>query len=212
MNPIAASTEAADESTDRLNDLEKELWGQLTAALQQKDSSFRNIVFATRTDDIAAGADARMVVLRDVDAAQKRIWFHTDVRSEKVAQLLAFPRATLLFWDEKQQIQLRLMVEIRLHTNDSSADEQWKNLWVGGRKTYLSEQKPGSAQATPYPGFPAQLGEELPSEEESEKGRGNFAAIECWVNSLEYLHLSRSGQTRARFSYEPDRHFNWLAP
>ncbi|MFD2936225.1 pyridoxamine 5'-phosphate oxidase family protein [Spirosoma flavum] len=193
-----------------LTDLEQDSWQKLAAALEgKKDMGFKTMTLACRT---ANGADARTVVLRQVDVVRKYVWFHTDVRAAKVMQLEAFPDATLLFWDDTQQIQLRLTVETRLHTNDYLADEQWQTLGVGNRKNYLSEHKPGSVQPSPYPGFPTHLGAGLPSLEESENGRDNFAAIECRVLTMDYLHLSRDGQVRARFQYEPDSKMSWLAP
>ena len=158
------------------------------------------------------GADVRMVVLRRVDKDRKYVWFYTDSRAEKVLQLEACPIAALLFWDSEQQLQLRLSIETRLHTDDYIADDHWKALAVSGRKAYLSELVPGSEQPNPYPGFPDQLAGKLPTAEESEAGRKNFAVIECRVLAMEYLHLSRSGQTRARFQYEPESRMAWLAP
>ena len=197
-----------------LTDLEQSCWHQLASALSETneksaDAGFKTMVVASQT---AHEADARMVVLRQVDTHRKHVWFHTDARSEKVLQFEAFPIATLLFWDGKQQLQLRLRVETRLHTDDDVADEHWKGLWVGGRKNYLSEYQPGSEQPGPYSGFPNHLGENLPTDAESEGGRKNFAVIECRVLAMEYLHLSRSGQTRARFQYEPESKMAWLAP
>ena len=192
-----------------LADLERDSWQHLALAPESKDDPFKTMTLATCT---STGADARTVVLRQVDTARKYVWFHTDARAEKVIQLEAFPKAALLFWDAKQQIQLRLDTETRLHTDDYIADEQWQKLWVGSRKMYLSEQKPGTEQPGPYPGFPEHFGENLPSEAESEAGRKNFAVIECRVLAMEYLQLSRSGQTRARFQYEPESNRAWLAP
>ncbi|QIP13967.1 pyridoxamine 5'-phosphate oxidase [Spirosoma aureum] len=203
------NSKAVEAISPTLASLEHESWQQLDSAPESEDGPFKTMIVATCTDH---RADARMVVLRQVDTTRKYIWFHTDARSEKVMQLEAFPTATLLFWDEKQQIQLRLIVETRLHTDDYVADDQWKALWTGSRKAYLSEQKPGSVQPAPYPGFPEQLGETLPTDAESEAGRKNFAVIECRVLSMEYLHLSRKGQTRAQFQYEPESKMVWLAP
>lgn len=197
------------DKTLSLADLERDIWQQLSLAVQQEKDGFKTMTLATCTN---TGADARMVVLRQVDQVHKYVWFHTDARAEKVIQLEAHPSATLLFWDDERQVQLRLIIETRLHTDDYVADEHWEKLWVGGRKTYLSERTPGSEQPAPYPGFPEQLGENLPTPEESEKGRQNFAVIECRVLILEYLHLSRSGQTRAQFQYEPVGKMVWLAP
>ncbi|GAB2574523.1 pyridoxamine 5'-phosphate oxidase family protein [Spirosoma areae] len=192
-----------------LTDLERDSWQQLASAIEEEQDQFKTMTLATCT---AKGADARTVVLRQVDTTLNYVWFHTDARAEKVIQLEAFPTAMLLFWDETRQIQLRLTVETRLHTDDHIADEHWQALWVGSRKMYLSAPAPGSEQPGPYPGFPEHLGNELPSEQESEAGRKNFAVIECRVLAMEYLHLSRSGQTRARFQYEPESKKVWLAP
>lgn len=194
---------------DSLAECEQECWHQLKSAIRRKRAPFKTMTVATCTN---RGADARMVVLRRVDPTHKYVWFYTDARAEKVLQLEAFPMATLLFWDEKQQLQLRLTIETRLHTDDYIADEHWETLPVSSRKGYLSEQTPGSEQPRPYPGFPEYLGGNLPSEAESEAGRNNFAVIECRVLAMEYLHLSRSGQTRARFQYEPESRMVWLAP
>ena len=214
MSQPVAPTSLPNNSLHTLSDLERDSWRQLASAPERESDRgagphVKTMTVATNTAD---GADARTVVLRQVDSVRRYLWFHTDARAGKVMQLEAFPNATLLFWDEERQVQLRLSAETRLHTDDYVADEQWKNLWVGGRKTYLSERAPGSEQPEPYPGFPAHLGEDLPTEADSEAGRRNFAVIECRVLSLEYLHLSRSGQTRARFQYEPERKLTWLAP
>ena len=214
MSQPAAPTILLNNIPKTLIDLERDSWQQLVLATQEKKdenlgSSFRTMTVATNTHD---GADARTVVLRKVDEVRRYIWFHTDARARKVMQCEAYPNATLLLWDAEQQVQLRLMTETRLHTDDYVADEQWRDLWVGSRKTYLSERVPGSEQPDPYPGFPVNLGESLPTEADSEAGRKNFAVIECRVLSMEYLHLSRNGQTRAKFQYEPERKLTWLAP
>ena len=199
---------------DSLAELERTNWQHLVQATERTESQsdskgFKTMTVATCTDK---GADARMVVLRRVDADRKYVWFYTDARAEKVVQMEAFPMATLLFWDDSLKTQLRLTVETRLHTNDYVADDHWQTLWVGGRKSYLSEQQPGSEQPEPYPGFPEQLGESLPTHEASEAGRQNFAVIECRILAMDYLHLSRAGQQRARFQYEPESKMTWLAP
>lgn len=214
----AQSNLVNDSPSPTLVELERESWQRLTSAIEQDKTSsahpsegagFKTMMLATCTPN---GADARMVVLRQVDEIHKYVWFHTDARARKVIQLEAFPNATLLLWDDTLQVQLRLTIETRLHTDDYIADEHWERLWAGGRKTYLAEHTPGSKQHEPYPGFPPHLGISIPSEAESEAGRINFAVIECRVLVMEYLHLSRQGQTRAQFQYEPDQKMVWLAP
>ena len=193
-----------------LTDLHRDCWKMLVSAPSRPKDGFKTFTLATLGPD--SQPDARTVVLRRADETDHKIWFHTDRRAAKVAQLQAHAAATLLFWDAKRQVQLRLVADVVLHQADAEADAHWAKLWVGGRKMYLSEKTPGTALPEPYPGFPPYLGETLPSEAESEAGRANFVAVECRVVSLEYLKLGRAGQTRARFTYGPQPTQTWLAP
>ncbi|GAB4024499.1 pyridoxamine 5'-phosphate oxidase family protein [Spirosoma koreense] len=212
LQPISLPEEP--DQTDGVNTLtglERQCWNQLKSVLRRRSTTegFHTMTVATST---SRGADARLVVLRAVDAIHKYVWFYTDARSEKVLQLEASPMATLLLWDSKRQVQLRLVVETRLHTDDYIADGHWKKLGLSSRKAYLSEKTPGSEQPQPYPGYPEEWVDKLPTPEASEAGRVNFAVIECRVLAMEYLHLSRSGQQRACFQYEPESKMVWLAP
>jgi hypothetical protein len=209
MTQLTEPTVTLNGTTYTLAELDQFCWQQLAEAPEAEKSNFKTMTVATCTHD---GANARMTVLRKVDPERKYVWFHTDARAEKVIQLEMFPNAGLLFWDADNQIQLRLTVETRLHTDDFVADDQWEELSPSSRKLYLSEKKPGSEISTPYPGFPEQFADELPSKQDSEAGRNNFAVIECRVLNVEYLHLSRQGQTRAMFQYEPVVKLSWLAP
>lgn len=212
--PINMTTVRINDIDYTLPELDRDCWKQLVSAPARAQngggSGFKTMTLATRTLD--QGVDARTVVLRQADETARLLWFHTDVRAAKVMQLEAFPDVVLLFWDEKRQVQLRLRAETTVHIDDAVADAQWKNLRVSSRKMYLSEQTPGTQQPVPYPGFPAALGENLPTEAESEAGRPNFAAVACQILEMEYLHLSRKGQARAWFRYAPEPTFSWLAP
>lgn len=203
---------SANDTIPSLSDLEKTCWQQLDQSIHAHGSAasaFRNMTVATCA---SRGADARIVVLRDVDVAHKYVWFHTDARTEKVLQLEEFPQAMLLFWNESEQVQFRLTVETRLHTDDYLADEQWKKVHDGSVRLYMSELMPGSVQDSPYPGFPEHIKDGTITTEDRSSARLNFAAIECRVLCMEYLKLGKQGQTRARFQYEPVSKMTWLAP
>ena len=193
-----------------LSDLDRDCWKMLVSAPKRPKDGFKTFTLATIGPDNAP--DARTVVLRRADELTRQLWFHTDRRAAKVAQLQANNYVTLLFWDAKRQVQLRLFATTVLHEADADADVNWEKLWLGARKMYLSEETPGTPQIEPYPGFPPELGEALPSEADSEAGRPNFVAVECRVLWLEYLKLGRAGQIRARFTYGPQPSQTWLAP
>ena len=109
------------------------------------------MVLASRT---GSGADARMVVLRQVDADPKIRLVPYRCSGRKVMQLEAFPNATLLFWDDTLQAQLRLTVETHLHTNDYIADEHWQEVSVSAvaRITFLNTN-PAANNPAPTPAF-----------------------------------------------------------
>jgi len=211
MELTSKSTARIDNSDISLVNLDRKIWQQLKTAPADKHSKFKN--FTVATIDSNGLPDARIVVLRQVDDESRMLWFHTDVRSGKIAQLQAKPEVLLLFWDEEQQVQLRCRASTTIHTDDTEASNQWAKTWEGNRKMYLSEYEPGSIRPEPHPGFPIALGENLPTREASEAGRPNFAVVECRVTTVDYLHLSRAGQTRARFEYAGEQaKREWLTP
>lgn len=203
------STGQAHERVEALIDLNHNAWRQLEEAPNQKDHPFKTCTVATITPD--GLPDTRMVVLRLASKTDQKLWFHTDLRAQKVTHLHNQPEIVVLFWDDETQVQLRCRARTTIHTDDALANEHWTKLWEGSRKMYLSEHEPGSVQPKPYPGFPPEIGERLPTKEETEAGRPNFAVVECTVYEIDYLRLSRAGQIRARFQYET-RDFDWLAP
>ena len=211
MEPTPESTVRSSNSDPNLAILNRDTWQQLTAAPTQKENAFKTCTLATVSPN--ALPDARIVVLRQADETRRMLWFHTDVRTQKVAHLKMNSDAVLLFWDDNKQTQLRCRVTATIHTDDAVANDQWAKTWEGSRKMYLSEYEPGHVQPEPYPGFPVHFGEELPTRAESEAGRPNFAVIECKVVVIDYLHLSRAGQTRAQFTYDEKAvQYEWLAP
>lgn len=212
MKSSPEPTDQAGYSRHSLTETDLDLWQHLRAAPTQKDNGFKTCTLSTVAPNGWPGA--RTVVLRQTDETTRTLWFHTDVRADKVVHLQAKPEAVLLFWDNTRQIQLRCRITTIIHTNNAVADEQWAKTWEGNRKMYLSEHEPGSVQPRPYPGFPVLLGENLPTRAESEAGRPNFAAVACNVLTIDYLHLSRAGQTRALFEYNggEDVCRKWLAP
>ncbi|UDM06189.1 pyridoxamine 5'-phosphate oxidase family protein [Halomonas sp. NyZ770] len=67
-------------------------WEQLAAAADYPEASFRYVSLCSV--DAASRPQARMVVLRRADVAQRLLEIHTDVRSAKWHELSANPQAT----------------------------------------------------------------------------------------------------------------------
>ncbi|RZT95226.1 pyridoxamine 5'-phosphate oxidase family protein [Rivibacter subsaxonicus] len=176
-----------------LEAIEVAIWRELRCASDDRHHEWRTPVLASV--DAALGADARTVVLREVDADAKQLRLYTDARSAKAAQIAAEPRVTLLCWSPRLQWQLRLRGRAGLVLDESMLRSRWERLRDSAAASdYLSPRPPGSvlAGATDPPGTEA-----------------HFAIIELQVDAIDWLELHRAGHRRALFDGDGAR---WLQP
>ena len=93
---------------DYYNDLDKtylKIWSLLENGLAKRDAAFHIPVFINGNQNIF---DGRIVVLRGISQKERKIWFHSDIRSSKVKIIKSNPQASLLFYDKSEKIQLRI--------------------------------------------------------------------------------------------------------
>lgn len=183
-----------------LADIEAALWRELAQAVRDKQHAWRVAVLATVDGQ---SADARSVVLRDVDAATRTLLLYTDARSPKAAQLAAHPAGTLVLWSAALGWQLRLKVALTLETSGLRVSSRWARLKLTpAAQDYLSPLPPGAVIGAAI-GSP--VGEPTPER----KSRDHFAVIAAQVQSVDWLDLHRDGHRRALFSAAGAA---WLAP
>jgi len=176
-----------------LDAIEAELWSQLERAPRERGHGWRVGVLAT--GDGAGGADARSVVLRDVDRARRALIFYADSRSAKVRQIAARPQGTLVLWSPALSWQLRLRVTLAVRTNGLAVSSRWARLkMTPGAQDYLSPLPPGSPIDAPLP----------------ERGsREHFGVVTAVVDAVDWLELHADGHRRAGFDGRGRR---WLVP
>ena len=178
---------------DSLTLIENSLWQQLQLAAQQRDHEWRTMALATVQDD---EAQARSVVLREVDAAARELIFFTDARSAKVAQMRQRPIGTLLCWSARLSWQLRLRVHLGVQTAGLKVSSRWARLKLTpAAQDYLSPLPPGSPLTEPY--------------EPERASRDHFAVVNAHVLSVDWLELHADGHRRAHFGSDGAR---WLQP
>ena len=98
-----------------LAEIQTKYWSMLDDAVTNRDSPFRIPVFiCAHQDEI----DGRIVVLRKSDRGNNLLQFHTDFRSPKVDILKKNNKASLLFYDKEEKIQLRVKVECELNNQN----------------------------------------------------------------------------------------------
>ncbi len=144
---------------------------------------------------------ARTVVLRRVDATQRQLICHTDIRSPKVQAFREQPNAAWLFYDRDGKTQLRIEGTVRVHHDDELAKTQWLASAERSRMCYATSTAPSTAVSGPEPSAPLTSGVD------------NFAVVNCTVRMIDWLFLRHEGHLRARFTWQQEAwRGEWLAP
>jgi pyridoxamine 5'-phosphate oxidase len=192
--------------TDRLTsltDIEAEVWRQLERSTVEKQHEWRAPVLATVNGD---GADARTVILREVDVQLKQLLSFTDDRAGKVAQLLSHPRATMVMWSRALGWQLRCKVLLSLEMTGLAATSRWARIKLTpAAQDYLARLPPGAPLAKPLDKRADEP--ELPTADPIK--REYFAVVNAQVLAIDWLELHREGHRRAVFDEHGAR---WVQP
>ena len=198
---------------DYYNDLDKvynKIWNLLNSGLQNRDAPFHIPVFICGDGN---KSDGRIVVLRGVDKKEKKIWFHSDIRSNKVKILKTNSEATLLFYDKSEKIQLRICGRVKINYQNDITKKSWQKTVHMSRQCYLGNKTPGSDVLVPASGLTTDVENLKYTMEESEIGYKNFCVIETFIKSIEWLYLATRGHRRAHFSLKNNSlEKKWLIP
>jgi pyridoxamine 5'-phosphate oxidase len=185
---------------DSLAAVQTALWQELARATHDKHHEWRTAVLATVDGD---AADARTVVLREVDSDASTLLIFSDARAAKLAQLRTHPVGTMVMWSRRLSWQLRLRVQLSAQTEGLAVASRWVRLKLSpAAQDYLSPLPPGQALDGPETEVP-------PATASPAADRGHFALLQARVLSADWLELHRAGHRRARFDDEGAR---WLVP
>jgi hypothetical protein len=183
---------------ESLHTIQAACWQELVRAAHEREHPWRLMTLATLGPE---GADARTVVLRDVDAGSQAVVFYSDDRAAKVRDLSADPRATLVLWSHVLGWQLRLRCAVEVHTGGLEVSSRWARLKLTpAARDYLSPLPPGA----PF-GHDARF-------EPDRASRGHFCVLRAQVRSMDWLELHADGHRRARFTAGQQPPGQWLAP
>ncbi len=186
-----------------LEAIRAEVWQQLTKATEDNQHAWRTPVLATVNGSMA---DARTVVLREIDTREQRFLIYTDERASKVPQLLNHPVGTLVMWSAEMGWQLRCRVHLGLEMTGLAASSRWARIKLTpAAQDYLSPLPPG----TPLDTTPGSLPAPAPAPTHQPVPRDYFSVISAKVISIDWLELHEQGHRRARFENGSAR---WLQP
>lgn len=172
-----------------------EIWRRLARATADRRAAMRFAVLATMGHD--GGAEARTVVLRHADRALARLEIYTDYRTEKVRELKANPGASLVAWDPKARLQVRLRAHAEIATGPGVKD-RWDALPRPARQDYA---------AVIAPGTPATLDQRAPDPDAT-----YFAVISLIAKEIDAVHLGDDRHRRAVFKASDAWQGQWLQP
>lgn len=173
-------------------------WAMLSRAVAERESVMRTPVLATIGLD--GRPRARVVVLRRVEVASREIYFHTDRRSPKFAELSRDLHTQVVFYEPAAKVQIRVEGLAHLHTGDATADEQWSRSHPATLECYRSAK--GSSEP---------IEDMLATGRPFIDGKPNFAVLRVEVAVLEWLWLHPEGHKRIAFDLSRGMH-QWLAP
>ncbi len=191
-----------------LAEIQNKYWSMLEDAVTNRSSPFRIPVFMCSNND---EIDGRIVVLRKSDRQNNLLQFHTDLRSAKVDILNNNNKASLLFYDKEEKIQLRVKVECEINNQNSVTEVSWKKTQHISRRCYLTDSPPGTISENPTSGMISKLEDFDYTMEQSEDGYKNFTVIKCYIKSIEWLYLAAKGHRRAKFDFKTNKN-TWLVP
>lgn len=152
----------------------------------------------------------RTVVMRRFDAETGAIWFNTDLRSPKAAELGADPRISILGYDRDAGFQIRVEGAATLHRDAPGKQTAWEASADRSRICYRHGYAPSSTLDTPELGDPT---EAMRAPDDHEAGFENFGAVEVRMETIDILDLARSGHRRSFFKRTTDGWTGeWRAP
>ena len=185
-----------------------EIWSLLQRGVVDRNEDFRLPVVIVSSNDRAEG---RVVVLRGAFKDKNILRFHTDFRSSKIKSLKENKKIYFVFYNKKRKIQVRAEGIATVHKDNELTKEAWTKTQMMSRKCYLSPQAPGDFINDSASDLSKDMGNEIPTYEQSEMGYKNFCVIESKIKSFEWLYLASQGHRRAKFMLDENKS-TWLVP
>lgn len=159
------------------------IWQELQAATTQR-TGFTLAALATVT---ATGQPrARSVILRDFASTPERIWFATDVRSAKIAEIRARPEVALTLYDAAADTQLRAEGRATIIEDDDERRRAWQTLAPHSKQLYADPAVPGAPL-------------DAAQQEDHRTAFERFAWVSIELDRLDWLDLSSQPQQRWQF-------------
>ena len=134
----------------------QELKGLLSRGVKDRKSNFHYTTLCTTNEKHEP--QGRTVVLRGFDSEVYSLFVHSDYRAKKIDEINKNKNVSLVFYDDKKKIQIRLRGNAFV---EQSKKQSWEKLSLWSRRCYLSSDSPGIEKNQPSSGFSDKFSKEI---------------------------------------------------
>ena len=192
-------------SQDDLEAIENKIWELLSLGVESYKNPFHTGVFANMQD---GNPEVRTVIMRRADQLERKLYFHTDIRSPKFEWLQKNPQVSWLFYHEPLRLQFRMSATAMVHQRNDVADQGWHHSKMSSKLTYSCEDAPGNEQDEPVL---LDINIKNPSDSILAFARTNFSVVETKIEKIDWVFLHHQGNRRGEINYLKDKK-TWLQP
>jgi pyridoxine/pyridoxamine 5'-phosphate oxidase len=174
-----------------------EIWKVLDLEFQKSCSAkrhpFRYVVFSTSKE---GKSNSRWVVLRKF-TERSSFLIYTDARSGKVGEVRTNNFATLLFYNERKKLQVKVQGDVVIHQENELTEKYWPGVQGASAKAYTTKLAPGEPIENKEKGY-----------DWTASGEGShFTILEVFPSAIEALQLN--GERHIRVQYLKGKSDNW---
>ena len=170
----------------KLEEIPSIVFSELRKGVSRKKHPFKNVVLSTVNGKLPI---SRWVVFRKL-TLDENLLIYTDSRSEKIKNLRKNPNSSLLFYNNKQGLQIYFSTISTIHQNNELTKKYWPGIVGNSSENYTTKYPPSS---------------QINNIDEGQKidkdlNDKHFSIIELRPINMSILQLSRAGHIRASFS------------
>ena len=171
---------------NKIEEIPSIVFSELRKGASKKKHPFKNVVLTTLSKETPI---SRWVVFRKLTLEQN-ILIYTDSRSEKIKNLRANSNGGLLFYNNKQGLQIHFSTVSTIHQNNELTKKYWQGIVGTSSQNYTTIHPPG------LPINNINDGQKI----DKNLNDKYFSIIELCPICMSILQLSRDGHIRASFN------------
>ena len=168
-----------------LREIPSIIFSELRKAASKKKHPFKNVVLTTVKEQNPL---SRWVIFRKLTMEQNLL-VYTDSRSEKIKNLRKNPNCGLLFYNNRQGLQIYFNAVSTIHQKNELTKKYWQGIVGKSSENYTTVNPPGSPINSIDKGH-------ITDKDLNDK---HFSIIEFIPVNMKILQLSRDGHIRVNF-------------